>query len=419
MTHSTGPLPHDCRLSFLSENGTTFAQYVTNYTVILDFSETELTMTFTPLARSCNSKGEELTGCHHYGLVRAKTRTGRKVTSCVALCTEQEDLKDGTCSGVGCCEAPLPKGLQDVTSILEKIIYNTTVSSGKCGYSFLSRRSDQILPRAIDLEDPDFFSEVRRLPGVLDWFIANATCKEAQKKSATNVFAQVVFKEMEGKMAPGVGIGLGSVLFIIGGYWLFIIAKRRQEVVERAINFKKNGGLLLKQKMSSKEGGQGTVYKGMLSDGNLVAIKKSKKVGASHVGEFINEVVILSQINHRNIVKSLGCCLETEIPLLVYEYVPNGTLSGFIYDLNEDFPITWEMRQQIAIDVAGALNYLHSSWSNPIFHRDVKASNILLDAKYRAKLSDFGSSRSIAIDQTYLTTRVQGTFGYIDLSTSE
>ncbi|KAA3485596.1 wall-associated receptor kinase-like 3 [Gossypium australe] len=246
----------------------------------------------------------------------------------------------------------------------------------------------------------------------------------------------------------GCSTSIGTIFALLCIWRFFKALERRNDIKLKQKYFKRNGGLLLQQQLSRNEGnvekiklfaskelekatdyynenrilgrgGQGIVYKGMLTDGSIVAIKRSKLVEKKVLEEmkleqFINEVIILSQINHRNVVKLLGCCLETNVPLLVYEFIPNGTLSDLIHKPNEEFPLTWEMRLRIATEIANALFYLHSAASVPIYHRDIKSSNILLDDKYRAKVSDFGISRSVAIEQTHVTTRVHGTLGYLD-----
>ncbi|XP_031285975.1 putative wall-associated receptor kinase-like 11 isoform X2 [Pistacia vera] len=186
----------------------------------------------------------------------------------------------------------------------------------------------------------------------------------------------------------GLCSAFGTLSLSMGARRLYEFVKRKAANKLNQKNFKKNGGLLLQQRMSSNDGniqklkfftenelekatdsynetrilgqgGQGTVYKGMLEEGRLIAVKRLKKV-AERVDVFINE---------------------------------------YIHEQNEEFPLTWDLRLRIAIEVADALSYLHSI---RIYHGNIKSSNILLDEKYRAKVSDVGTSRSIPVDQTHL-----------------
>ncbi|KAM0013143.1 putative protein kinase RLK-Pelle-WAK-LRK10L-1 family [Helianthus debilis subsp. tardiflorus] len=160
-------------------------------------------------------------------------------------------------------------------------------------------------------------------------------------------------------------------------------------------------------------GGFGEVYKGVMEDGAIVAVKCAKPGNTKSIDQVLNEVRILCQVNHKNLVRLLGCCVEHEQPFLVYEYIPNGSLFEHLHG-HDKRPLTWGERLGIAHDTAEGLAYLHFSASPPIYHRDVKSGNILLDYNMKAKVADFGLSRLAEADVTHVTTCAQGTFGYLD-----
>ncbi|KAL3536542.1 hypothetical protein ACH5RR_005003 [Cinchona calisaya] len=444
---------------------------------------------------------------------------GRSFTSgCLSVCSKAEDVP-GYCSGIGCCQTPIPRGFSYYYTSLGSVNNHKNVSSfNPCSYAFLGEQDRFVFRGASDLSDPDFMQRTTAtVPILLDWAIGNLSCSAAQKandyscqQNSYCVDSETGFggyrcncnQGYEGNpyLDPGcqdidecadpnnspcekiclntpgsyncscpkgyygdgrkagrgciaknkefpviklfLGLGFGFLSLLLGITWLYFGITKRKLIRLREKFFQQNGGLLLKQQLSSNEGGvesttvftaeelekatnnyaddriigkggYGTVYKGILPNKRIVAIKKSRIMDESQIEQFINEIVILTQVNHRNVVKVLGCCLEAEVPLLVYEFVSSGTLFHHIQHSAVTW-LSWDNRLRIAAEAAGALSYLHSAASKPIIHRDVKSANILLDEYYTAKISDFGASRLVPLDQTQVTTLVQGTLGYLD-----
>ncbi|KAJ7971458.1 Kinase family protein [Quillaja saponaria] len=160
-------------------------------------------------------------------------------------------------------------------------------------------------------------------------------------------------------------------------------------------------------------GGFGEVYKGELKEGSIVAVKRAKVGDIKSTQQVLNEVEILSQVNHKNLVRLLGCCVEAELPLMIYEYISNGTLHDHLHGKYSNF-LDWNKRLRIALQTAEALAYLHSDAHTPIYHRDVKSTNILLDDDFNAKVADFGLSRLANAGLSHVSTCAQGTLGYLD-----
>ncbi|XP_027939359.1 putative wall-associated receptor kinase-like 16 [Vigna unguiculata] len=366
-------------------------------------------------------------GCDTYGYLNTFRNGTQSSTGCLTRCDSIESVqsrqRSGNCTGIGCCQVDIPPGMKNISFQAS---------------TFKNFNSTSDIPECTNNEHTcDSKDHCRETLGSFECFcpdglIGDGTregggCHTRQKADA---FTKII-----------IGAGVGLIALFIGIFWLYLIYEKRKVFKLKQKFFQQNGGIILRQQLSTREdsshtttifnaeelkkatnnfdesliigkGGYGTVFKGVLSNNKVVAIKKSKIVDQSQVQQFINEVIILSQINHRNVVKLLGCCLETEVPLLVYEFVNNGTLFDYLHNQGHRVNVSWKMRLRIATEAVAALSYLHSAASIPI--RDVKTSNILLDDNYTAKVSDFGASRLVPIEQTEIATIVQGTFGYLD-----
>ncbi|GAB4848581.1 hypothetical protein Ancab_003286 [Ancistrocladus abbreviatus] len=161
-------------------------------------------------------------------------------------------------------------------------------------------------------------------------------------------------------------------------------------------------------------GGYGKVYKGIIADGKIVAIKRSQAGSMQGSREFKTEIELLSRVHHKNLVKLVGFCCEQGELMLVYEFLPNGTLMDSLSG-KSGIRLEWIRRLRVALSSARGLAYLHELADTPIIHRDIKSSNILLDERLNAKVADFGLSKLFCDrEKSYVTTQVKGTLGYLD-----
>ncbi|KAI9079167.1 hypothetical protein K1719_038893 [Acacia pycnantha] len=162
------------------------------------------------------------------------------------------------------------------------------------------------------------------------------------------------------------------------------------------------------------QGGFGSVYRGTLEDGQEIAVKRLSEGSRQGLKEFKNEVIMCAKLQHRNLVKVLGCCIQREEKMLIYEYMPNKSLDSILFDFRQSESLNWPRRFRIIFGIARGLVYLHQDSRLRIIHRDLKASNILLDKDLNPKISDFGIARMFGGDQMEGNTKkVIGTYGYM------
>lgn len=234
-------------------------------------------------------------------------------------------------------------------------------------------------------------------------------------------------------LSPGAiaGIAIGSAVFAIiclfGGYWFWRKKKLEKEGEEEEViedweleywphRFSYEELSVATRGFSNDEllgaGGFGRVYRGILPNNTEVAVKCVNHDSKQGLREFMAEISSMGRLQHKNLVQMRGWCRRGNELMIVYDYMPNSSLNRWIFDKPER-PLSWEGRRRVLADVAEGLNYLHHGWDQVVIHRDIKSSNILLDADMRGRLGDFGLAKLYTHGEAPNTTRVVGTLGYL------
>ncbi|CAL5410938.1 unnamed protein product [Camellia sinensis] len=226
-----------------------------------------------------------------------------------------------------------------------------------------------------------------------------------------------------------VPVGVSVLLFIVSFCFITRKSKKKHDIIEEdtigndittaeSLQYSLGAVQAATNNFSTEnkigEGGFGLVYKGTLSNGQQVAVKRLSRTSGQGAKEFKNEIVLVAKLQHRNLVRLLGYCLEGEEKILIYEFMPNKSLDYLLFDPQQEEKLDWVKRYKIIGGIARGMLYLHEDSRLRIIHRDLKASNVLLDGDMNAKISDFGMAKIFGVEQTQgNTSRVVGTYGYM------
>ncbi|PIN19067.1 Serine/threonine protein kinase [Handroanthus impetiginosus] len=456
-------------------------------------------------------------GCDTYALMEGSSEWKHMTARCASSCDSIDSVENGTCSGTGCCQTSIPKGVKDVSVDIRSFRNHTRVNNfNPCGYAFVVE-AEAFEFSTSDMKD---LRNVKSVPVILDWSVGNVTCKEARENLSSyacrakhsecsdsrNGFGYhcncltgfhgnpylvdgcpdidecTTLKPCEGEctnlpgnyscscpkgfegdgMKNGTGCrstshhsnspkrnAAAGLFYIASGFmvtavvssWIFWRRKQKKVVRLRQNLFSRNGGPLLENMLSSQktltiftaedlkratdnydenkifhmeQNSRNTYYKGILpahgENQEVIVIKYGDALDGSYVEPFISKLVTLSRIRHKNVAKLIGCCLETQVPLLVYEFINTKTLHDYIHNDDSARSLSWNIRVRIAAETAGALEYLHSKAVGPIIHGNLASSTIKLDDDYTVKVHDLTLTCSEVSDVQFYV----GTPGYLD-----